>query len=106
MDHCIGTEVPALTCFLCDLGKKPLLDSLDELHLSSLSDEHNAQPDAPDATLHELHSKVAESHKPAQSPHKTDDSKSAVHHASSVHVVVLLWLRFPCVLCCVNAGNF
>ncbi|KAA6416645.1 MAG: hypothetical protein FRX49_13381, partial [Trebouxia sp. A1-2] len=64
-------------------SKKPLLDSLDELHVSSLSDEHNAQPDAPDASLHELHSKEAESHKPAQSPHKTDDSKSAAHHASS-----------------------
>jgi hypothetical protein len=83
VDHCIGTGCAALTSFLCDSGKKPLLDSLDELHLSSLSDEHNAQPDAPDASLHELHSKVAESYKPAQSPHKTDDSKSAAHHASS-----------------------
>ncbi|KAL0054954.1 hypothetical protein WJX82_005086 [Trebouxia sp. C0006] len=38
-------------------NKKPLLDSLDELHLSSFSDEHNAQPDPPDASLHELHSR-------------------------------------------------
>ena len=80
IDHCVDTEGAALTSLLCDSGKKPLLDSLDELHVSSLSDEHNAQPDAPDASLHELHSKVAESYKPA---HKTDDSKSAAHHASS-----------------------
>ncbi len=62
---------------------KPLLDSLAELHVSSLSDEAHAQPDAPDASLHELHSKVAESRKPTQLGHKSDDSKSASHHASS-----------------------
>lgn len=64
-------------------SKKPLLDSLDELHVSSLSDEAHAQPDAPDASLHELHSRVAEPHKPAQLSHKSDDSKPASHHASS-----------------------
>ena len=51
--------------------------------MSSLSDEHNAQPDVPDASLHELHTRVSESHKPAQSSYKPDDSKPAAHHASS-----------------------
>ena len=83
VDHCVDTEAAALTIFFFDSDKKPLLDSLDELHLSSFSDEHNAQPDPPDASLHELHSRVAESHKSAQPPQNTDDSKSAAHHASS-----------------------
>ena len=63
-------------------GKKPLLDTLDELHVSSLSDELNAQPDAPDASLHELHSKM-DSHKPNPPNTKADDEQPASHQAAA-----------------------
>ena len=63
-------------------GKKPLLDTLGELHVSSLSDELNAQPDAPDASLHELHSKV-DPHKPKLPNTKADDEQPASHQAAA-----------------------
>ena len=63
-------------------GKKPLLDTLDELHVSSLSDELNAQPDARDASLHELHSQV-DPHKPKLPKTKADDEQPASHQAAA-----------------------
>ena len=65
------------------LGKKPLLETLDKLHVSSLSDHTQAQPDTPDASLHELHSKVAEPQKPAHLGHSSDDARSASDHTAS-----------------------
>ena len=63
-------------------GKKPLLETLDELHVSSLSDEHSAQHEDPDASLHELHSRVdpAKTNLPNA---KADDSQPASHQAAS-----------------------
>ena len=59
-----------------------MLETLDELHVSSLSNEHEAQPDAPDATLHELHSRT-DSHKPSSLHTITDDRQSASQQAAS-----------------------
>ena len=42
---CVATPVLAHAA-----GKKPLLETLDELHVSSLSDDAQAQPDTPDAS--------------------------------------------------------
>lgn len=63
-------------------GKKPLLETLDKLHVSSLSDEHSAQHDTPDASLHELHSRVDPSN--ANLPNtKANDTQPASHQAAS-----------------------
>lgn len=42
----------------CRAGKPPIQDSLSELHLSSLSNEADQQPDTPDASLRSLHHKA------------------------------------------------
>lgn len=63
-------------------GKKPLLQTLDELHVSSLSDQHSAQSDVPDASLHELHSKV-DAQKPKLPNAKIDDEQPASHQAAA-----------------------
>lgn len=63
-------------------GKKPLSETLDDLHVSSLSDEHSAQHDTPDASLHELHSRVDPS-KANLPNNKADDKQSASHHAAT-----------------------
>ena len=82
MTQCMHGICVAVSTSVSAAGKKPLLDTLDELHVSSLSDELNAQPDAPDASLHELHSKV-EIHKPKLPNTKADDAQPASHQAAA-----------------------